>query len=220
MALVKVKIKNLRSGDEFTAHFNPEEYALNKDINFASQGVPGLSSPVVQFVNGNLRTLEMELLFDTYDTPTLPKQDVRVQTGALLKFLEIDPELHAPPILTVSWASLDFTGVLTRANQRFLMFAEDGTPVRSRITASFSEWVDPEKESKQVTRQTADFTKLHVVLRGETLSSIAGKRYDDPRRWRPLAVANGIDDPRSIEPGQSLLVPSLPYTDPESGEAL
>ncbi len=27
--------------------------------------------------NGNQRTLEMELFFDTYDTPTLPKQDVR-----------------------------------------------------------------------------------------------------------------------------------------------
>jgi hypothetical protein len=47
-----------------------------------------------------------------------------------------------------------------------------------------------------------------------------GKRYDDPRRWRPLAVANALDDPRSIEPGQSLLVPSLPFADPETGEAL
>src|SRR4051794_28317679 len=122
MALVKVKIKNLRSGDEFTAHFNPEEYALNKDINFASQGVPGLSSPVVQFVNGNLRTLEMELLFDTYDTPPRPTQHARVKPGALLNFLEMHPGLPPPPILTVSWASLDFTGVLTRANQRFLMF--------------------------------------------------------------------------------------------------
>ena len=46
--------------------FNPEEYTLNKDNNFASQAVPGLSGPLLQFVHGNMRTLEMELFFDTY----------------------------------------------------------------------------------------------------------------------------------------------------------
>jgi hypothetical protein len=33
---------------------NPEEYTINKDNNFAVQGVPRLPAPIVQFVNGNL----------------------------------------------------------------------------------------------------------------------------------------------------------------------
>ena len=36
-----------------------------------------LGSPIVQFVNGNQRTLEVELFFDTYDTPSTAEQDVR-----------------------------------------------------------------------------------------------------------------------------------------------
>ena len=48
--------------------YNPEEYTVSKDNNFAVQGVPGLGSPIVQFVNGNQRTLEVELFFDTWDT--------------------------------------------------------------------------------------------------------------------------------------------------------
>ena len=40
--------------------FNPEEYTLNKDNNFASQAIPGLTGPLLQFVHGNMRTLEME----------------------------------------------------------------------------------------------------------------------------------------------------------------
>ena len=47
--------------------FNPEEYSLNKDNNFASQAIPGLTSPLLQFVHGNLRTLDMELFFDTFE---------------------------------------------------------------------------------------------------------------------------------------------------------
>ena len=36
--------------------------------------------------------------------------------------------------------------------------------------------------------------------------------------WRPIAIVNGIDDPRSLVPGQALRVPALPFTDPATGE--
>src|ERR1043166_3569407 len=89
--------------------FNPEEYSVNKDNNLAVQGIPGLSGPIVQFVNGNLRTLEMELFFDTWDTLTIPKKDVRKEfTNKIVGLLEIDAQLHAPPLLLVSWSSLQF----------------------------------------------------------------------------------------------------------------
>src|SRR5215468_95857 len=77
----KVQIMVEHTGETFSVLFNPEEYTLNKDNNFASQAIPGLSGPILQFVHGNMRTLEMELFFDTYDTDTLPKQDVRDLTN-------------------------------------------------------------------------------------------------------------------------------------------
>ena len=115
MALAKIKITIENTGESFYALFNPEEYTINKDNNYASQAIPGLSGPILQFVHGNLRTLEMELFFDTYDTPTLPKRDVREETNMLVKLLAIDPQLHAPPVVRISWASLQFRGVLARA---------------------------------------------------------------------------------------------------------
>jgi nucleoid-associated protein YgaU len=50
------------------------------------------------------------------------------------------------------------------------------------------------------------------------LSRIAGKLYEDPQLWRPIAIFNGIADPRAVRPGQRLRVPALPFTDPDSGE--
>src|SRR5713101_300682 len=129
--------------------FNPEEYSLNKDNNFASQAIPGLSSPILQFVNGNLRTLEMELFFDTLDD----QKDVRTETEKVVKLLRIQSDSHAPPILRFVWASLDFMCVLTRANQKFTRFMSNGQPVRARVTVSFSEFMTPEREAKEVNRQ-------------------------------------------------------------------
>lgn len=220
MPLEKLTIQVIHSGERFKVKFNPEEYTINKDNNFAVQPIPGLSGPLVQFVNGNLRTLEMELFCDTWDTDSITKQDVRVQTGKILGLMDIDPDLHAPPLLNVSWASLQFRCVLARASQKYILFSDDGKPVRARLTVTFNEVVDPEQEAKQVSRQTADYTKLHVVVEGETLSAIAAHFYGDPTLWRPIALENGIADPRQTTTGQALLIPSLPYIDKLSREVV
>lgn len=216
MGLTKAKITVEYSGASLDVMFNPEEYSLNRDNNFASAAIPGLSSPLIQFVHGNLRTLDMDLLFDTYEQLS----DVRIQTEKFINLMEIDPQLHAPPILIVAWASLQFRCVLTRASQKFILFLDDGRPVRARVNASFTEFIDPEHEALQIKRQTADWTKTHTVQMGETLSAIATRYYSDPALWRPLAVANRIDNPRVLFPGQHLTVPALPYTDPTTGEVV
>jgi nucleoid-associated protein YgaU len=216
MPLAKAKILVEATGAQFDVMFNPEEYTINKDNNFATQNVPGLSAPLLQFVHGNMRTLEMELFFDTYELNT----DVRDQTKNITDLLNINGDLHAPPIIRISWASLQFRCVLARAGQKFILFFPDGRPARARITCTFNEFVDPTRESKEVNRQTAHFTKAHVVMDGETLSAIAGRLYDDPAMWRPIAIANEIADPRNLTTGQSLEIPPLPFIDPESGEVL
>jgi hypothetical protein len=220
MTLVKAQITVEHTGEKIDVLFNPEEYTINKDNNFASQAIPGLSGPLLQFVNGNMRTLDMELFFDTYDTPELQKRDVRELTNKITGLLTIDSELHAPPVLNVSWSSLQFRCVLARASQKFIMFTNDGTPVRARVTVTFNEFIDAEREAREINRQTADFSKLYTVTQGQTLSTIAALLYDNALLWRPIAVANNIDDPRAIETGQSLLIPALPFRDPETGEVV
>ncbi len=172
MALEKARITIEHTGEQFDVMFNPEEYSLNRDNNFASQAVPGLSSPLLQFVHGNLRTLEMELFFDTYEK----RRDVRDETQKVVRLLDIDPDLHAPPIVRIAWASLQLRCVLARAAQKFIVFLEDGRPVRAKVTVTFNEFVDPGRESREVKRQTSTFSKVHTVVAGR----------DPVRHRRPL----------------------------------
>ena len=217
MGLARARIEVLHTGEAFEVLMNPEEYSLAKDNNFASHNVPGLSSPILQFVHGNLRTLTMELFFDTTDAA----RDVREETEKVVRLAAIDSELHAPPPVSISWGSLLFTGVLTSVHQTFNRFLADGRPVRARLDVTWSELIDPDRESREVNRQTADFSKRHVVSEGETLSDLAARYYQEPGAWRAIALENGIEDPRrDLFPGRELVVPSLPYLDPDTGEAL
>src|SRR5436309_2981506 len=95
-------------------------------------------------------------LFDTYERQV----DVRTETKKITRLLDIDSELHAPPILLVDWASLHLRCVLVRANQKFILFLPDGRPVRAKVSVTFNEFIDADHESKEVNRQTADFSKV------------------------------------------------------------
>lgn len=210
------KVQPPAPGQKIHVMFNPEEYTLSKDINYARVGVPGLNSPVLQFVHGNLQTLDMELFLDTYEAHT----DVRAITKAIADLLIVDPATHAPPVLLFTWSSLSFVCVLSRVTQRFVMFLPDGTPVRARLQVTFQEFADPLLQAMTQKNETADYTKLHVVSDGETLSLIAARLYDNPTLWRPIALVNGLDDPRALRVGQQLVVPRLPFRDPETGEVI
>jgi hypothetical protein len=216
MTLTKAFITNTVNNERITVLFNPEEYTVNKDNNYAQAAVPGLKGPLLQFVHGNMGTLEMELFLDTYETG----DDVRDRTGQITKLLEIDPDLHAPPPLIFQWGSLDFTCVLARASQRFIMFLPNGTPVRARLQVTFNEFINAEFEAKETKRETADFSSLYVVGQNETLSGIAARVYENPALWRPIALRNQLDNPKVLPVGLELLIPRLPYRHPETGEVM
>lgn len=224
MSLEKALITNTVSGTRISVQFNPEEYTLNREISYAQAAIPGLSAPILQFVHGNMQTLQMELFLDSYEqhkvgskTINSAQSDVRVLVKAVTDLMSIEPSTHAPPVLLFTWGSLAFTCVLANCSQRYTMFLPEGIPVRARLTVTFNEYRNTELEAKEIKRETSDYSKRHAVSQGETLSSIASTEYGDPRLWRLIAIANRLQSARNLKPGLKLLLPNMPYRDPESG---
>jgi hypothetical protein len=185
--------------------FNPTEYSLGKANQIAEAAVPGLDAPILQYVHGNTRTLDMDLFFDTYEEGS----DVTAKTGKVYNLLLIDPSTHAPPICDIAWGSLTFRGVLDHVSGKFTLFLADGTPVRATLSVSFKEFIDVDALVRVQPTQSADHRKTRVIKSGDRIDNIASDEYGDPGNWRPIAEANDLDDPDQLQPGDVLIIPAL-----------
>ncbi len=209
-AYIQVLDAQGKTKDEIPVLFNPGEYSMDKSNEFANINIPGLDSPLLQFVRGGLETLTMDLFFDTYtdEKPEKEKRDVRDYTDRIVNLLKIDSDLHAPPVLKFVWGSLDFTCVLSKANKKFTMFRPDGKPVRATLSVTFNEF-KTEKSTREKPLQSQDRTKHRILKDGDSLWLIAAEEYGDPAMWRDIAIANKIDNPRILETGSGIVIPPV-----------
>ena len=216
MALEKLKI-TVKKGEkakggvtEIEAHFNPNKIVLSKTVNLQDQQAKGRDVPEQQFSNGQPRTFNLDLVFDTYDTDKTPKEKVTIYTDKLDKLTLVAESKHRPPICELSWGTwVFFEGIVEKLDHEYTLFMEDGTPVRATSKCVFKEYRENPKDQQLQNRESADVVKQRIVKRGETLSSIAGEEYLDPGLWRPIAEQNGVDDPLNLTPGMLLLVPTV-----------
>ena len=200
-------LEGVHKGEKAEVIFNPAEYSLQKGNQFASAPLPGLSNPVLSFVNGDADILSMELFFDTYTNRG--GSDVRDETKKIARLLDIDPTIHAPPPVRFVWGPLSFRAVIERLTQRFTMFREDGVPVRATLSVTFKEYKTIEDQLSERPTESSDWTKRRVVADQDRLCLIAAIEYGDPAVWRVIAEANEMDNPRILVPGQELRLPPL-----------
>jgi nucleoid-associated protein YgaU len=212
------------------ALFNPAEITLTKSSTWEQQHPVGQGGQGTTSVEQDFRSVEaerfsIELFFDTYESrsgamsalsvaaslvpggliPGPTATDVRYHTAQIAALLEVDGDMHRPPICNLRWGVFDiFDGVLVNLDQRFTLFLDDGTPVRATLNCEFVQ-VDP----LALELHSSDVVKTRQVRRYDTLQSLAADEYGDPAQWRLIALANGIIDPRALAPGTILTIPKL-----------
>lgn len=210
-------------GDEIDAMFNPERYTVSKSLQLAELGIPGLDSPVVQYVRGQNEKISMELFFDTTDDGmTGDVTDVRESTTQVYQLLKIDGDLHAPPRVTLTWgtsgqltshgASIQPWLVLESISEEFNLFSPDGIPLRAKLSVTFREAWTIDEQLQVTPRHSGDRTTLYTVKRRDTLSQVAYLLYNDATAWRLIAEANNLANPRLLQPGMVLTIPPKTMT--------
>lgn len=217
---------HLRAPEPIEVQYNPGEYTLDKQVQLGEATIPGLDAPLQQFVRGNAEKLTLDLFFDTTEQG-MGEQVVSVttQTDRIFQLIRIEPTRHAPPLLAFLWGPefpgnrivIDQAGqrreafrcVMESLKQKFTLFSPKGVPLRATLTVSLREYRDLNEQLDQLGRSSPDRTHVHVLQQGDTLAAVARRFYDKPSRWRPVADANRIEDPRRTVPGTFLRVPPL-----------
>lgn len=195
--------------DSFEVMFNPNGYTQKYELEYEeAQGAGSSASPQV-FGKIKPQDYSFEFLFDGTGTAT-DKADVseRVET-----FLQItgkhDGEIHRPKYLKLSWGSLIVKCVLKSAEITYSLFHSDGTPLRARLKAVFSENVEETLRVAQERENSPDLTHIRTVKGEDSLHLMSYKIYNDPRYYLQVARANKLKNFRRLRTGSELRFPPV-----------
>ncbi len=204
--------------------FNPTDLSFSKNAQLAEIAIPGLDSPVLQFIRGGAETLSLELFFDTTDDGMGSfATSVTDRTDEFYALVKQDPDTHAPPICRFSWGSSGmgggpgtsatsqapflFTGIVESVDRKFVLFSPDGVPLRARLSIKMREYRTVDEMVAGL--NSADHTKARIVKRRERLDQLASQEYTTPAEWRRIADENELDDPRRVPAGTLLKLPPI-----------
>jgi Contractile injection system tube protein/LysM domain len=196
--------------EPITALFNPKEYTIEQSNSYAEIGIIGIEAPILQFIRGNVEKLSFDLLIDTTGhDPGDPKRDARPTADKILALARIDGERHAPPVCRFEWGGEVLEGVFESVRRQFVLFDPSGAPTRIQMSLGIKRYRALRDQLGKTNKSSPDHTRTVVSAEGDTLPAIAFRAYGDDALWRPIAVANDIDDPSKLEPGLVLQVPRL-----------
>lgn len=208
--------------------FNPSELSFQKGVQVAEIAIPGLDTPILQFVRGQNETLTLDLFFDTTDETGIDgtPASVLTKTDLIYQLVKIEPSTHAPPICRFQWHDKEFPGsgvtgpiggqkrnefrcIVETVRHKYTQFTDQGVPQRATLNVTLREYKSLGDQLAKLGLNSPDKTQIRVLRSDETLSAIAEDHYRDAAEWRRVADANGLEDPRRLMPGVFLKLPPI-----------
>lgn len=208
--------------------FNPSELSFQKGVQVAEIAIPGLDTPILQFVRGQNETLTLDLFFDTTDETGIDGKPASVltKTDLIYQLVKIEPSTHAPPICQFKWHDTEFPGsgvtgpiggqkrnefrcIVETVRHKYTQFTDQGVPQRATLNVTLREYKSLGDQLAKLGLNSPDKTQIRVLRSDETLSAIAEDHYRDAAEWRRVADANGLEDPRRLTPGVFLKLPPI-----------
>lgn len=191
--------------------FNPKELSVTKSAKWGRDTQRDAKrAGVPQFQGAQPAKLTVEMFLDA--TGTMDDTVVRTVEQLFACCVPTD-DSHAkkkssPPWVVFHWGGLTgFTAYVSQVAVKYTLFTPGGVPVRAVATVNLEE-LSSEAAGQNPTSGGLAARRVHTVIAGDTLPSIAWREYGDARMWRALAAANDIDDPMRLRAGTSLLVPA------------
>lgn len=198
--------------------FNPKEYSVEKGTDW-EQSKAFDEAPMPEFKSPKPMMLSVTLQFDTYEERVSVREKYvkRLERLVLMNKpasgQKADKTKNKPPMCMLVWGKFRFKGVVESLSQKYTMFLTDGTPVRAecaikmRNVSSSSLEENDTSGDRQKGLQKGQ-TKSYSVKDGDRLDLIAANELHDASRWTEIAALNNIDDPTSIQAGQTLTLPA------------
>ncbi len=194
--------------------FNPEslKVAYANQIQTPQGAGDQKGTPARQFVGAGTTKLTLQLWFDVTQPSSDGKPqetDVRRLTQQVAYFITPKEEggNFIPPAVRFVWGSFQFDGLMESLEESLEFFSSDGRPLRASMSLNLSQQKITEFKFRDAAgpgkQKTPGTRPLAQAAAGDTLQNMADGQGKG-KNWQGIAAANGIENPRLLQPGQLL----------------
>jgi nucleoid-associated protein YgaU len=89
----------------------------------------------------------------------------------------------------------------------YTLFSTTGVPIRATCRLQLHE-IPSKTKGQNPTSGALTAQRVHRVVAGDSLQSLAWREYGNAAAWRSIAEANGIDNPGHLPTGTELVLPA------------
>ena len=197
--------------DTIDFQFNPKEVTIAKSAKWERK--PSRSakkSGPPQFNGAEPSKLTLEMFFDatgTHDGSVVAAVE-KLLSCCVPTEKTASTDKPVAPLVVFTWGKITgFPAFITQVSAKYTLFSADGTPIRATCSVSLEE-MPGEKSKQNPTSGSLAVRRMHRMVVGDSLASLAYAEYGDPTLWRYLAGFNRIDDPLRIPQGSVVLLPT------------
>jgi hypothetical protein len=210
-------------GKRVTVQFNPESLKVSfaNQIEKSDSAGDQKGTPAMQFVGAGTTKLSLQLWFDVSQpiseaaTPKDEKDvnDVRKLTQEVAFFItpiEDANKKFKPPATRFLWGSFQFDGIVESMEETLEFFSPEGRPLRASVSLNLTSQritkfaFNPVQDQPGTDAKPSPGTKpLTQAPAGSTVQGLADGQGKG-NNWQAIAAANGIENPRMLQPGQLL----------------
>ncbi|MGP4004434.1 CIS tube protein [Streptomyces sp. 8N706] len=194
--------------------FNPSQLSLTRSAQWKTTPTAAVRSAAVpEFLGPEPRSLNVEIFLDGTDKPGSNRvlKDVELLFSCCeVTSASIAAKQPSTPWVVFRWGSfstVSFTAYVSSVDATYTLFSTTGVPMRATCQVHLQE-IPSKTAGQNPTSGALTAQRVHRVVAGDSLQSLAWREYGDATAWRAIAEANGIDDPTVLPPGVELLLPA------------
>ncbi|MBK3581010.1 LysM peptidoglycan-binding domain-containing protein [Streptomyces sp. NBC_01478] len=198
----------------FAFDFNPAQLSLTRRAQWKTTPAQiERDGSVPEFMGSQPREMGVEIFLDSSDEPT--SNSVLKKVESLLACCDVTTKSIAakqpsPPWVVFQWGSFStarFTAYVSSVEAAYSLFGTTGVPIRATCRLQLHE-IPSKTKGQNPTSGALTAQRVHRVVAGDSLQSLAWREYGDSAAWRAIAEANGIDDPTRLANGVELVLPA------------
>jgi hypothetical protein len=206
--------KNFRQtlpGPPYVVMLNPDNIKWHREIEYNEEQAPDSSAPSQKYKRTPSDKLSFDIVIDCSGVVDNKRTSMADEVSALEKIVyTYNGDKHRPNFVRVQWGkNMMFKGLLDTFETSYTLFRPDGSPLRAKVSLSFSQYVAPQTVAQKDQKKSPDVSHLITVVEGLNLPQLCYQVWEKETYYVQVARFNNLNKFRNLKGGERLIFPPI-----------